>query len=174
MSTEDDAYPCDRASDYPAARIAEAWERERPGVPTNAVGIVTPLWRLAKLLGDERRRILAEAGVEPATLDLLSVLRREGRPYQLTTRQLTERTLVTAGAITQRVARAQRAGLVTRRAEGRSVVIGLTPDGHALIEATVDRLLTREAELVGGISESDQQRLGDLLERLIESVRERR
>jgi DNA-binding MarR family transcriptional regulator len=173
MST-DDAYPFDRSSDYPAARIAEAWERERPGVPTNAIGIVTPLWRLAKLLGDERRRILAEAGVEPATLDLLSVLRRAGPPYELTTRQLTDRTLVTAGAITQRVARAQRAGLVTRRGDGRSVVIGLTPAGHALIEATVDELLTREAELVGGISAAEQRQLGELLERLVDSVRARR
>ena len=45
---------------------------------------------------------------DAATLDLLSVLRRAGPPYQLTTRQLTEQTRVTAGAISQRVARAER------------------------------------------------------------------
>lgn len=170
-----DAYPFDRVAGYPAARIAEAWQRERPGTPTNSIRIVTPLWRLAKILGDERRRILAEAGVEPATLDLLSVLRRSGPPYRVSTRDLAAHTLVTAGAISQRVARAERAGLVTRQsAPGHTVLVGLTDAGHALIEATVDHLLAREAELVGGISEDEQHRLGELLERLIDTVQERR
>jgi hypothetical protein len=52
--------------------------------------------------------------VDPSTLDLLSVLRRSGPPYELGTRELTRRTLVTAGAISQRVARAEQAGLVAR------------------------------------------------------------
>ncbi|XGU21527.1 hypothetical protein ACETU7_18015 [Rhodococcus sp. 3Y1] len=56
------------------------------------IGIVTRLWMCAKLLGEDRRRVLASAGADTATLDLLSVLRRSGEPYQLTTRQITEQT----------------------------------------------------------------------------------
>ena len=58
----------------------------------------------AKLLSDDRRRTLGRLGIEDSTLDLLSTLRRSGPPYTLTTRELGERTLVTAGAISQRVA----------------------------------------------------------------------
>lgn len=46
--------------------------------PADSIGIVTPIWQLAKLFGDDRRRVLARAGVDSATLDLLSVLRRSG------------------------------------------------------------------------------------------------
>ena len=115
-----DAYPLDAPSPYPAAEIARAWQRERPGVPTESIGIVTPLWRLAKLFADDRRRLLAELGVDPATLDLLSVLRRSGPPYELSTRELTARTLVTAGAISQRVGGPRSRGwsLVVRRTGG--------------------------------------------------------
>ncbi|WP_280401232.1 MarR family transcriptional regulator [Nocardia carnea] len=41
-------------------------------------------------------------------------MRRSGPPYRLTTRQIAARSLVTAGAISQRLARAEAAGLITR------------------------------------------------------------
>ncbi|MEV4087399.1 MarR family transcriptional regulator, partial [Nonomuraea fuscirosea] len=97
--------------DTPAtpAEIAVAWQRERPGTPTDSIEIVTPIWRLAKMFADDRARVLRAAGIDAATLDLLSVIRRSGPPYRLSTRHLAARNLVTAGAISQRVARAERA-----------------------------------------------------------------
>ena len=92
-------YPLDSVSTWPAADIAAAWQRELPGVPTASIEVVTPLWRIAKLLADDRRHTLNRLGTDPSTLDLLSVLRRSGPPYELTTREITARTLVTAGAI---------------------------------------------------------------------------
>jgi DNA-binding MarR family transcriptional regulator len=170
----EDAYPLDAPSDYPVADIAAAWERERPGTPVDSIGVVTPLWRLAKLFADDRRRLLADVGVDPATLDLLSVLRRAGAPYELTTRELSRRSLVTAGAISQRVARAERSGLVTRRAVGdgsRAVVVSLTTDGHDLVETTVDAVLSRESELLSSLSPRQRAVLGGQLQRLLADVR---
>ncbi|AWN26710.1 MarR family transcriptional regulator [Streptomyces sp. NEAU-S7GS2] len=161
------------ASPYPVEEIAAAWERERPGTPVSSIGIVTPIWQLAKLLGDDRRRVLARAGMDPATLDLLSVLRRSGEPYTLTTRELGRRSMVTAGAVSQRVARAEREGLVTRRpGEGRprTVLVELTPAGHDLIEATVDQVLHREAELIDGLTPAQQEQLAGLLRILLQDT----
>ncbi|HWD82492.1 MAG TPA: MarR family transcriptional regulator [Kribbella sp.] len=168
-----DNYPLDAPSPYPAAEIARAWQRERPGTPTDSIEIVTPLWRLAKLFADDRRRVLADAGVDPATLDLLSVLRRAGTPYELSTRELARRTLVTAGAISQRVARAEDSGLVIRRsaADGtRAVLVALTKAGHDLIERTVDQVLTRESELVASLSPGDRAQLASQLQQLLDEV----
>lgn len=173
MPTMTDRYPLDRPADYPVGEIAAAWQRERPGTPVGSIGVVTPLWRLAKLFADDRRRVLADAGVDPATLDLLSVLRRAGTPYRLTTRELARRTLVTAGAISQRVARAERDGLVTRRPDddgSRAVVVELTTAGHGLVERTVDRVLTRESELLGSLSETERSALAGQLQRLLDEV----
>lgn len=168
-----DDYPLDAPSDYPVAEIAAAWQRERPGTPVDSIGIVTPLWRLAKLFADDRRKLLARAGVAPATLDLLSVLRRSGPPYELTTRELSRRALVTAGAISQRVARAETAGLVARRpaSDGtRAVVVTLTRTGHDLVERTVDAVLSRESELLASLSDRQRAVLAGQLQRLLTDV----
>jgi DNA-binding MarR family transcriptional regulator len=171
-----DRYPLDAPSDYPVEEIAAAWERERPGTPVDSIGVVTPLWRLAKLFADDRRRLLAEVGVDPATLDLLSVLRRAGAPYELTTRDIARRTLVTAGAISQRVARAEAAGLASRRPRrdgSRAVVVSLTAAGHDLVEETVDAVLSRESELLGSLSPRQRAALGRQLQCLLADVRRR-
>jgi DNA-binding MarR family transcriptional regulator len=171
-----DSYPFDPPSSYPAAEIARAWQRERPGTPTDSIEIVTPLWRLAKLFADDRRRLLADLGIDPATLDLLSVLRRSGPPYELTTRELVRRTLVTAGAISQRVSRAERAGLVARRTEGkgsRAVLVILTEEGHELVEQTVEQVLTRESSLIASLSPGDREVLAVQLQNLLDDVRQR-
>ena len=170
---EGDSYPFDSVPAYPAAEISAEWQRERPGVPVASIEIVTPIWRLAKLLADDRRRVLQACGVDPATLDLLSVLRRSGRPYRLTTREIARRALVTAGAVSQRVSRAEREGLVERTAAGdgsRSVIVTLTAAGHALVERTVDRVLGREAQLVRGLPPAERALLAGLLDRLLRDV----
>ncbi|RFC74594.1 MarR family transcriptional regulator [Streptomyces sp. AcE210] len=159
-----------------AADIATAWQRERPGTPTESIEIVTPIWWLAKLFTDDRNRALREAGIDAATLDLLSVIRRSGPPYILSTREIARRTLVTAGAISQRVARAERDGLVNRTpgtTGPRTVLVELTTDGHALIERSVDTVLGREAELVSGLSEHERPVLIGLLDKLMADVRQR-
>lgn len=156
--------------------IALAWLRERPVTPVQGIGIVTRIWRCAKLLGDDRRRTLDAAGADAATLDLLSVLRRAGPPYQLTTRELTEQTLVTAGAISQRIARAERDGLVERTPgpEGtRTVLVILTPTGHTHVEHLVDRVLGREAELISHLTPEQQTALTDLLRLLLDDLHSR-
>ncbi|AJE85753.1 putative MarR family transcriptional regulator [Streptomyces albus] len=159
-----------------AAGIAAAWQRERPGTPTESIEIVTPLWWLGKLFADDRGRVLREAGIDAATLDLLSVVRRSGPPYALSTREIAARTLVTAGAVSQRVARAEREGLV-RRTPGttgrRTVLVELTDAGHALIERSVDAVLGREASLVQGLTEEERAALTGLLGKLLADVRQR-
>lgn len=162
---------------HSAAEIAAAWRRERPGTPTESIEIVTPIWWLGKLFADDRSRALREAGIDTATLDLLSVIRRSGSPYALSTREITRRTLVTAGAISQRVARAERDGLVQRTpgtTGRRTVLVKLTAEGHALIERSVDIVLGREAELVSSLSDDERTSLIALLGKLMADVRQSR
>jgi DNA-binding MarR family transcriptional regulator len=162
-------YPFDSTSAVPPEAIAAAWESELPGVPVSSIGVITPLWRAAKTLADDRRRTLRRIGIDPATLDLLSTLRRSGEPWALTTRELAAQTLVTAGAISQRVARAEREGLVTRSpsdAGRRAVAVTLTAAGHELVERAVRDLLTHEERLIDGLSPQDRLALGALLGRL--------
>jgi len=168
-----DAYPLDESGTVGADAIAAAWRRELPGVPTHSIQVVTPIWRLAKLLADDRRRFLADQGVDSATLDLVSTLRRAGEPYTLSTRELAEQCLVSAGAISQRVARGEKEGLVTRgpaRGRPKTVPVTLTAAGHELADRLVGDLLRREAALIG---DGDHAELAAGLRGLLDVVRER-
>lgn len=171
-----DAYPLDPAAAVSAREIADAWRRERPQTPVDSIPIVTPLWRVAKLLADDRRRLLAESGIDPATVDLLSTLRRSGNPYELSTRELARRSLVTAGAISQRVAKAQREGLVERTRPGgrdRLVMVTLTDKGRQQVDAIVDKILFREIELLDGLTGAQREELTGLLSTWLADLQQR-
>ncbi|WP_225878274.1 MarR family winged helix-turn-helix transcriptional regulator [Spongiactinospora rosea] len=155
--------------------IQLAWHRERPGTPVASIGIVTRMWRAAKLFGDERRRTLARLGIDGATLDLLSTLRRSGPPYTMTPAELRASCLVTAGAISQRVTRAEKADLVrtTRGPRGRTQMVTLSDAGHRLVEDTVDALLAHEDALIAHLDEDQREHLTVLLRDLLDGLIER-
>jgi DNA-binding MarR family transcriptional regulator len=150
--------------------IQQAWERERPGTPAASIAVITRIWRIGKLLADDRRRTLARLGIDAATLDLLSALRRAGPPYRLSAGALAKLSLVSAGAISQRVARAEREGLVRRgrsEADGRLSYVTLTESGHALIERSVDGLLRHEEALLTALTSEQRGELAAHLKVLL-------
>jgi DNA-binding MarR family transcriptional regulator len=86
------------------------------------------------------------------------------------------RGLVTAGAVTQRVDRAQGAGLVRRlpaEPGSRAVYVQLTESGHRAVEDAVSRLLTYEQRLVDILEPRQQEELAHLLSILLSSLASR-
>lgn len=156
----------------PVDAIALAWRRERPDLPVDSIGVVTRIWQAAKMFGDDRARLLREHGADTATLDLLSTLRRSGQPYRLTTRELGQAAMVTAGAISQRIERAERAGLVRRanRAGSRTVDVELTEAGHREVDRLVSEVLTREQALLAGLPPDRMSDLAESLQDLLEHL----
>jgi DNA-binding MarR family transcriptional regulator len=153
-----------------ADAIQDAWRRELPGVPVESIGIITRIWWAAKAFGDERRRLLADLGVDVATLDLLSTLRRAGPPYRMSPGDLADACMVTRGAITQRVERAVRARLVERTTAGSGYharAVTLTDAGNALLDRVVADLLTAEDHLVSHLVPERREQLAGLLRELL-------
>jgi DNA-binding MarR family transcriptional regulator len=156
-----------------ADEIEDAWRRERPGTPVTSIGVITRIRRLGKLFDDSRRRTLARLGIDAATLDLLSTLRRAGSPYRLSPGQISRRSLVSAGAVSQRLARAERRGLVERvpsAGDRRGVLVTLTETGHAVVERTVDDLLRHEETLLEALPHDQRAQLAGLLRTLLDGV----
>src|SRR5919107_3823238 len=102
------------SSEYPDAvdRIAEQWARERPDLDVAPMLVVGRLHRAADLLDQELRTVFAQADLGNGDFDVLASLRRAGAPYRLTPTELTASLMVTSGAVTKRVDRLERAGLV--------------------------------------------------------------
>lgn len=162
-------------ADHPDAvdDIQQAWKRERPDLPVESIGIITRIWRIGRLLESRRRALLREMGTDSSTLDLLSTLRRAGPPHALTPGQIAERTLITTGGVSQRLDRAESAGLIHRNvapADSRSVVVTLTDSGNELVDRVVGRLLAVEQEYVNILSPGDRRALAHLLRRFLQTL----
>lgn len=145
-----------------------AWQRERPDLPLNATAVISRVWRLAQLFGEHRRRLLADAGIDPAILDLLSTLRRAGAPYRLDTQEIARRSMVTPSAISQRLRRAERAGLIARSPDpdrARRILVALTDAGLEMVDRYVDAVMRGEAALLQDLS-------GDRLDALSAELRD--
>ncbi|WP_223199338.1 MarR family winged helix-turn-helix transcriptional regulator [Solihabitans fulvus] len=154
------------AEEHSVAWIQEGWRRELPDVPVESIAVITQVWRIAKVLADDRRRTLAALDMDGATLDLLSTLRRSGPPYELSPGELARRCLLSAGAITQRVARAEAEGLVSTdrgRSGRRTVVVRLSELGRTRNEEVVRQLLAHEQELVELLPAGQRGQLAELL-----------
>ena len=100
-------------------------------------------------------------------MDLLGLLRRNGPPHAMSTRELTERAMVSAGAISQRLARAEARGWV-RRTPGpaRQVVVELTDEGRETVDRVAGLIFAADDEALAGLSDRQRRDLAALLRRL--------
>ncbi|MDR8409914.1 MarR family transcriptional regulator [Nonomuraea sp. 3-1Str] len=151
-------------------RLVAAWRAERPDLDVEPLQVLSRVSRLAKHLDRARRAAFDEHHLEPWEFDVLTALRRAGKPYELSPGALLRATLVTSGTMTNRIDRLAQAGLVVRRPDPedrRGVLVSLTPAGLDRVDAAFAGLLRREHELLAGLSAEDQRALAALLRTLL-------
>jgi DNA-binding MarR family transcriptional regulator len=151
-------------------RIVEAWQRERPDLDVDPLTILSRVLRLARHLDLARGQAFAEHGLEGWGFDVLSALRREGAPYELSPGQLVAQTLVTSGTMTNRVDRLAARGLVSRGpdpSDRRGVKVTLTTAGRTVVDAAMADLLDRERILLNQLPPPERGHLAELLRRLL-------
>lgn len=151
-------------------RIVAAWGRERDDLDFGPLEVLSRVDRLARHLDRARRAAFDASGVEPWEFDVLSALRRAGEPYELSPKMLLQQTLVSSGTMTNRVDRLAARGLVARRTDpkdGRGILVSLTAEGRAAVDAAIADLLAAERDILTGVSDAEQGQLSGLLRRLI-------
>ncbi len=137
------------------------------------MAVIGRLSRLTQLISGELRRTFGEHGLDSASFDVLATLRRSGPPYRLTPAELMRSAMVTSGAITQRLDRLEARGLVTRtpsESDGRSVLVALTGEGHALIDRALPDHVATEHRLLSALPPSERETLATALRALLESL----
>jgi DNA-binding MarR family transcriptional regulator len=148
------------------ARIQQEWARERPDVDVRPQGVIGRLHRVSMHLTDSILEVYAKHGLGEGEFDVLATLRRAGHPYERVPGELAAHTMVTTGAISKRVDRLERAGLVVRRVDendSRSRVVALTEKGRALIDAAFTEHMQNERELLDGLTLQQTEQLETLL-----------
>lgn len=152
--------------------VLEQWRRERPDMEVWPVGIVGRIMRLSRLWEADIKRFLAGHGLEPGEFDVLSTLRRTGHPHELSATGFLASSLVTSGAITNRIDRMVAKGLVTRSRDDkdrRTVWIRLTARGLDLIDEVLPLHVANEARLLRTLAAEDRDPLADTLRGLLEA-----
>jgi len=155
--------------------ILSQWRAQRPDLDVSPMGIVGRVSRLARLMGDELVRTFKTHGLDRPSFDVLATLYRAGAPHRLTPLALMHASMVTSGAITQRLDRLEDSGLVKRTAsdsDGRGVDVTLTHKGLSLIKETLPDHLDTENQLLAPLTRKERADLADLLRKLLEPLEE--
>src|ERR1700749_4968632 len=120
---------------------------QRAGPGTEAMQVLSRISRLARHLDIARRGAFTDHGLESWEFDVLSALRRQGPPFQMTPGALLRGTLVTSGTMTNRMDRPAAATLVRREPDPRDkrgVLVTLTGPGQERVDGALADLLERE------------------------------
>jgi DNA-binding MarR family transcriptional regulator len=152
---------------HPRVRMALAtWPEIDPAVEA----IVNQIGDANKLLMGEMRESLAHVGLTVEEFKVLMELRGGARTHGWLSRHLE----VSTGAMTNRLDKLEREGLVARArdpSDRRGVLLSLTEPGSERLDAYINRGAHRERQLLEGLTQTDKRRLNDLLAKLLDSLR---
>lgn len=153
--------------------VVEQWAHARPDLDASPMGVLGRLSRVTRIAELELKSLFAEFGLERGEFDVLATLRRAGSPGGMTAGRLARASMVTSGAVTNRLDRLVAKGHVTRDvdpANRRTVVVALTPAGRKLIDRAVAAHLDNERRILAGLDEHQQADLAATLRTLLLSL----
>lgn len=151
-------------------RIAEQWRSVRPELDVTPMEIIGRVSRLSRLVDRRLAENFARHGIEAWMYDVLATLRRSGEPYELTAGDLVTQTMITTGAMTNRIDRLEERGLVERDSapdDRRKVIVRLTREGLALVDDVAPGHLDVEREILSPLTARQQTELITVLRKLL-------
>ena len=146
-------------------RITAQWRTARPDLDVSPIEVIGRVSRLSRLIDRRLAENFARHGLENWMYDVLATLRRSGPPYELMAGELVGQTMVTTGAITNRIDRLEQRGFVERDTaqDRRKVVVRLTAQGLQIVDEVVVDHLDAEREIVAVLSERQRRELARML-----------
>jgi DNA-binding MarR family transcriptional regulator len=155
----------------PVDAIIEQWAAVRPDLDTAAMEVFGRIYRLSRAMGDRTEKAYASLGISRGEFDVLATLRRSGKPYTLSPRQLSATLMLTTGGMTGRLDKLERAGLLRRSPDPhdrRGLQVTLTDKGLELVDEAVGAGLAVQTEtLRAALNDEQADQLADLLRELL-------
>ena len=150
-------------------RIVELWKEREPDLDAASLHVVGRLLRVAAEVSRVRERALKEFHLTIGDFDVLATLLRMSGPAGLNAKHLSNSALITSGAMTTRLDRLERAGLIERRPDPedrRGVLVRLTRRGRQTAGAAVRAVLSAHDDYLAELPEKDRDRLVTALRKL--------
>ena len=151
-------------------RMLSAWARSAPDLDVAVLGVAGRILRAATLLERELQTALREHDLTFADFDVLNTLRRESAEGWLNPREIGSAALITSGAVTARLDRIERAGLIAREPDPddrRGVRVRLTAKGRRTAEQALDAVLAADRAFLAPLGAGDSKAVAAALKRLL-------
>ena len=149
--------------------ILAQWRRERPDIDPSVMAVCGDLWRAADRVRDGVAANLTADDLDLAGFDVLLTLRRQGRGSALSPSELAQDMMISTSAMTNRLDRLQKRGLIERLADPqdrRALRVVLTEAGFALAERIVVSHVATEERLMSALSPDESAELRRLLAKI--------
>ena len=151
--------------------ISVAWRREYPELDTSALPPLVRVARLAVLIEGFQRAVLEPFEVSASDYSVLAMLRRAGKPYELSPSLLYSRLQRSSGGMTKMLGRLEERGWVERTpdpADGRGSRVKLTRKGLHAQERIFNAFLSASDDLLGHVDARGRKALDDALRTLLD------
>ena len=151
-------------------RLVRTWAERDPQLDASPLEVVGRLLLCAGHLERAIVEALQPFGLSFGDFDVLNTLRRRGDDEGTNPRDLARSSLITSGAMTSRLDRLERAGLVRRGpdpADRRGVLVRLTEQGERLAEQSLHAVLAADEAFLEPLSARQRDTLAAGLKQLL-------
>jgi DNA-binding MarR family transcriptional regulator len=173
--------PKDKATDVQATgdtldRFMAEWSAQRPDLDFDYLATIGRILRVSAHLRETMDDWLAPFGLTWEMFDLLASLQRSGGKTGLRPTDLYEACMLSSGAMTNRVDRAEKLDYAVRQPDpddGRATRIALTRRGRVLTEKAMTEHAARAGAISRRLTAKEQAQLGSLLRKLLLSFEQK-
>ena len=145
------------------------WQRERPELDASAMLIVGRVLKLGKTLEKRMDKVLKDTEICYSDLDVLATLRRSGKPFELTPKELMKSVLITSGAMTALLDRLTKRDLIYRTRDDKDSRVkraGLTEKGIKTIDKAIENRFQDASDTISNLSKLEKKTLSELLKKM--------
>ena len=150
--------------------LGDAWLEDIPNLDLEVEGIVDRMGGLSRRIRRSLNAVISEHGLTYEEWHVLGALRQAGPPFRRSAGLLAKRTDLSSGAMTNRLDRLEKAGLVRRLPDPddrRGVLIELTADGEKKWVETAKVQAAYENLIGAALNKREKEQLNSLLRRLM-------
>lgn len=151
-------------------RIVQAWQKRDPQLDSGSLEITGRLMLCASYYERAVGAVLRPFGLSIADFDVLNTLRRVSSQHGSKPSDMARSSLITTGAMTSRLDRLERTGLIRRapdRADRRGVLVHLTPKGSKIARQALHELIATNQAFLEPLSGQQRESIASALKQLL-------
>lgn len=156
--------------------ILAQWKQQHPELNFEPMALIAALTQAYHLTSIPIDQMMAKYGLTRGMFDVLAALRRSGKPYELTPKELSASLLLSGAGLTNRLDRLQSLDLISRLpdpTDRRSLRISLTKRGREFVDHILPELLEIQKMAFGNNRKAGKELtklLVELSQRLYENI----